>query len=313
MKKVIVNVVFLIIVVFGVNVQNGQGQVVVMQRDSVYIEKRDRTLEYIGSFKFENGMTTFKLVDYSLSWKFEDGMLTVKCKEGKGGIPDFNYPEYLLGFRDNRRTPGLPVKLNPANQLLSSITSLIIEDGINRIGNAAFWGCENLTSVTIPESVTSIGDGAFYNCMNLTSVTIPESVTSIGDGVFIGCRNLTAVTIPKNVTRIGLNAFSGCQNLTSVTIPESVTSIDDFAFSWCVNLTAVTIPYNITQLNEVFLYCKKLTVVEVKNPIPPRGNPFSMVSLKNVKLIVPAGAKTTYAKNKVWKKFGIIEEITDKE
>ena len=210
MKKVIVNVVFLIIVVFGVNVQNGQGQVVVMQGDSMYIEKSDRTLEYIGSFKSENGITTLKSVDYSLSWEFEDEVLTVK---GKGEIPDFRNYSY--------RTSGLPAKLNPANQLPSSITSLIIEDGITRIGDAAFFMCTNLTSVTIPESVT--------------------------------------------------------------------------------------------YLNRVFQACKKLTVVEVKNPIPPLGNPFTNVSLKKVKLIIPAGTKTIYAKNKVWKKFGIIEENVVKE
>ena len=335
MKKVIVNVVFLLIVVFGVNVQNVQGQAVVMQGDSMYIEKSDRTLEYFGSYKSENGMTTLKSEDYSLSWEFEDGVLMVKCKEGKGVIPDFSYSNYWLGFTDNRTTPGLPIKLNPAYRL-SSITSLIIEDGITRIGNAAFWECKNLTSVTIPESVTSIGNGAFFTCVNLTSVTIPESVTSIGDGVFIGCANLTAVTIPKNITSIGVNAFSECRNLTAVTIPESVTSIGDFAFNncrnltavtipesvtsigngaflRCANLTSVTIPHNVTYLNGVFRACKKITVVEVKNPIPPRGDPFPDLSLKKVKLIVPAGTKTTYAKTKVWKKFGIIEENVVKE
>jgi len=313
MKKVIINLVFFIIVAFGVNIQNGQGQAVVMKGDSMYIEKSDRTLEYFGLYKVENGITTLKSVDYSISWEFEDGVLTVKCKDGKGGIPDYYYSDIMVGFTYNRRTPGLPARFNPANRLISSITSLIIEDGITKIGNAAFWGCRNLTTVTIPESVTSIGDGAFFGCWKLTSVTIPESVTSIGNGAFIRCRELTSITIPKNVTSIGVNAFTDCENLTSVTIPESVTSLGDFAFTACGNLTAVTIPHNVTHLNGVFRACKKLTVVEVKNPIPPRGDPFQKVSLKKVKLIVPAGTKTTYAKNKVWKKFGIIEENVVKE
>ena len=241
MKKLIVKVVFLIIVAFGVNVQNGQGQAVVWQGDTVYMEKSDKTLEYFGSLIKENETTTFKLVDYSLSWVFKDDVLMVKCKEGKGGIPDYSYrytsivtPYYV----------GLPANFSPAYKLPSSITSLIIEDGITRIGDAAFLGCSNLTAVTIPESVTSIGDFAFYEC---------------------------------------------------------------------VNLTAVTIPHNVKYLNGVFRACKKLTVVEVKNPVPPIGYPFSKISLKNVKLIVPAGTKTTYAKTKGWKKFGIIEESVVKE
>ena len=39
-------------------------------------------------------------------------------------------------------------------------------------------------------SVTKIGDRAFYGCENLKSITIPNSVTEIGEGAFDGCENL---------------------------------------------------------------------------------------------------------------------------
>ena len=55
------------------------------------------------------------------------------------------------------------------------------------IGHSAFWDCTSLTSVIIPDGVTSIGDCAFYNCTDLTSVEIPDSVTSIGVHVFGDC------------------------------------------------------------------------------------------------------------------------------
>jgi hypothetical protein len=50
--------------------------------------------------------------------------------------------------------------------------------------------CEKLTSVVIPNSVEVIGDIAFYGCSNLTSVTMGNGVTSIGVGAFHDCTKL---------------------------------------------------------------------------------------------------------------------------
>ncbi len=123
----------------------------------------------------------------------------------------------------------------------SSITSVIISDGVTSIGDYAFRYCSSLTSVTIGNSVTSIGDYAFYGCSSLTSVTIPNSVTSIGEWAFNDCSSLTSVTIPNSVTSIGNYAFSGCSGLTSVTIGNSVTSIGEQAFYGCSSLTSVNV------------------------------------------------------------------------
>ena len=61
----------------------------------------------------------------------------------------------------------------------TSITEVIIEEGVTSIGSYAFYKCTGLTSVTIPDSVTSIGDYAFYYCTGLTSINIPYSVPRI--------------------------------------------------------------------------------------------------------------------------------------
>ena len=149
--------------------------------------------------------------------------------------------------------------------------TLIIEDGVTRIGDYTFRDCSGLTSVTIPNSVTSIGYYAFYYCSGLTSVTIGNSVTSIGLDAFYGCDNIKTVTINSNsivskdrsysssmadifgnqvgqyiigdaVMSIGEIAFYGCSGLTSVTIPNSVTSIGREAFLGCGRLQKVIVP-----------------------------------------------------------------------
>ena len=158
------------------------------------------------------------------TWTLDNnGVLTIS---GYGSMGEFKYngaPWYRKG---------------------SSITTLIIKDGVTNICVHAFYNCTSLTSVTIPDSVTSIGNYAFYSCTSLTSVTIPDSVTSIGNYAFYSCKSLTSVNIPESVTSIGSYAFDGCTSLTSVTIPNSVTSIGDYPFKYCISLTNIIVNSN---------------------------------------------------------------------
>lgn len=52
----------------------------------------------------------------------------------------------------------------------SSITQLVVEDGVTTVGKNAFRGCENLTRVELSTSITDICEYAFYNCSALTDV-----------------------------------------------------------------------------------------------------------------------------------------------
>jgi hypothetical protein len=205
----------------------------------------------------------------------------------------------------------------PWNSVRTSITTVIINDGITSIGNMAFFGCTGLTSVIIPNSVTSIGSAAFYDCTGLTSVIIPNSVTSIGDAAFYGCTGLTSVTIPNSVTSIGWHAFENCTGLTSVTIGNRVTSIGMSAFQNCIGLTSVTIGNSVTSIEyNAFSGCTGLEMVTVQwtTPLNINANTFLDVNTNEILLIVPQGTESVYKAHDVWGRFMIfvpVDSITN--
>lgn len=82
---------------------------------------------------------------------------------------------------------------------------------VTKIGNAAFYECENLEKVTFEEGsrLTTIGYGAFHTC-NITEIVIPASVTWIKDYAFAYCFNLSKVTYlgDKSKIRFGTDVFN---------------------------------------------------------------------------------------------------------
>lgn len=76
----------------------------------------------------------------NLSWKIESNVLTIS---GKGDIPDWRYD------------------VPPWDNKQKEITSIIIEEGVTRIGEYAFCDSTNVTNIRLPESLISIGKAAF--------------------------------------------------------------------------------------------------------------------------------------------------------
>lgn len=155
----------------------------------------------------------------NVSWALDrQGLLRIK---GMGMMRDFPY-------------------LNPPWENYSNqITSVIIENGVTRLGKWAFRDCVNLTNVSIANTVSVIGEAVFWNCISLKNITIPSSVERIGGCAFCDCAGLTTVTLPDSVTSIDYGAFNGCTSLASITIPNSVISLATNAFEKCSSLIDV--------------------------------------------------------------------------
>jgi len=175
---------------------------------------------------------------------------------------------------------GMPVKEIGKNAFngadVANITSVILPQGLNKIGENAFIYQVNLASVVIPNTVTEIGREAFRQCYKLKSIDIPDSVTTLGNQVFLqsgiekftlgkgitvipndlfnSCKLQSAIVIPEGVTEIGENAFCANYSFTSLTLPSTIKKIGSGAFSLCGSLTTVTIPDFVETIEFFFSY-----------------------------------------------------------
>ena len=144
------------------------------------------------------------------SWTLENGVLTITGSE----MPDYSY-EYNNTYE------------SPWHSERANIVSVVLADGVERIGNNALYDCYSVSGVNIPDSVRAIGDMAFYSCTSLTNVTIPQSVLTIGYSAFNYCTSLTSVMIPASVTEIGAYAFADCTSLTEIRVAQGNTTYSD--------------------------------------------------------------------------------------
>ncbi len=124
------------------------------------------------------------------------------------------------------------------------LTSVILPEGLTKIGTAAFAG-SSLESITLPNSLQTIEPYAFSSCNNLSTITIPAGLQELGEGAFSRCKTLESAAInPDDSFTVGKDAFQDCSALSTVTLGNNVTAIGPGAFSGCTSLTSPTISNN---------------------------------------------------------------------
>lgn len=109
-----------------------------------------------------------------------------------------------------------------------SISAVVVESGVTKIGAQAFADCANISSVTLPQTLSAIGEGAFYGCISLKSIALPPSIQNIPDGLFANCISLTEISMPGAVS-VGTYAFQNTKPAI-FTIGRTLTDIDSLAF-----------------------------------------------------------------------------------
>ena len=114
----------------------------------------------------------------------------------------------------------------------AGLTSYIVPNGIEVIGQSVFSECSKLQSVSLPASLKKIQYFAFGRCTSLETVVIPTNVTDLGDCPFCDCKSLRVITVealtPPNA---GHDLFEGCSGF-DIYVPEDALNNYQSAINW---------------------------------------------------------------------------------
>ena len=92
---------------------------------------------------------------------------------------------------------------------------------VREIGDAAFFMSKFLTRVSIPEGIEKIGNSAFYSC-GLREVTLPESLKELDTEAFMRCSELERVIFRNKDTEFGFGVFEDCPKIAAENVMQSL-------------------------------------------------------------------------------------------
>lgn len=148
------------------------------------------------------------------------------------------------------------------------VPAQVVNEGVTydvtAIGEKAFYKCTSMTSIVLPEGLKSIKKDAFNGSNAFTEITLPNSLVEIKNYAFNNCKKLEAIVIPDGVEVINTYAFYNCIKMTSLTLGEGVKEINSSAFKYCELLKKVYFPKNVSKIaSDAFGSCKALEEYDV--------------------------------------------------
>lgn len=198
----------------------------------------------------------------------------------------------------------------------AALETLVVNEGVKRIGKNAFRQCYKLKDVQLPNSLETIDESAFYNCYEIESIVVTAKEL-VGKSAFGSAGKLTDIEI-KGTKHIAAGAFSGGPVPTRLILEEGIQIIDEEAF-WCSELSEITIPSTVVYIGKrAFQYNPASSGkgdfnVYFKGTVPPDldETPFvySVDKIKDVTglyLYVPSSALSDYASNSDFKHYNIL-------
>ena len=181
---------------------------------------------------------------------------------------------------------------NYAFQGNTTITEIVLPEGIKTIGADCFERMTKLTKVNIPQTVESIfrfessGNGITQNESNyrgglliidncllkvkkeLTGqVDVPEGTRLVAGNAFCGCKELTRISLPETVTEVGPYAFESCKKLGEINLPKGLKVIHKGTFNSCETLgtSTLTLPESLLEIED-YSFWKTVRLTELRFP-----------------------------------------------
>ena len=231
----------------------------------------------------------------SEAFLFSDNLQTVILGEGLVEIA----PEAFAAKITDFNFWGSPYEINiPRNKL----KTVLLPQGVKKIGKQAFKDCLGLKTMHIPNGVREISEEAFRGCTSLKEITLPEGLVTIGNGAFIWCA-IDSLEFPTSLKTIGDDAFAGCEKITEVHFPDRLRSIGDYAFSGC-DLKELHIPSSVEYIGKgAFAGCNSLNSVYTYTVEPTAITETTFSTFKTATLHIPATSFWNYYWDIGWSRF----------
>ncbi len=130
-----------------------------------------------------------------------------------------------------------------------TVKSIVLNEGMELIGESAFANCKELESITFASTVESIEKSAFTNT-KLETVALNEGLESIGQGAFAGCKSLKELIFPSSLKRIEQMAFAN-SSIEKINLNEGLTFIGQRAFFNCKAIKELSLPDSLEYLSNL--------------------------------------------------------------
>ena len=131
------------------------------------------------------------------------------------------------------------------------MTAYVLDlEGLQSIGEYAFYYTSNLRTVQLAASVTSIGGRAFaYSAVqSVVFAETRESALSLGSYAFAYMTSLKSISIPAYIAELPQYLFRGCTALTSVVLADGIEGIENYVFRDCAALTSIILPSSMASI-----------------------------------------------------------------
>lgn len=148
------------------------------------------------------------------------------------------------------------------------VKRIIVEDGIEEIGQEGLAGFGEVTEIQLPASVKKVGEWAFRACKNLNKIVFSEGLEEMGKEVFFEDSALKEVELPDTLTKIGPQLFYYCENLKKVKLPKNLKEIPWGIFADCQNLEEIIWPENCKKIGaNIFFEANRITSFTVPDSV----------------------------------------------
>ena len=168
----------------------------------------------------------------------------------------------------------------------STITKVIVPEGIEKIGAYAFANLTGLEEIVLPSTLESIEYGAFYGCTALQKITFSgeNNLKIVNQNAFENC-DLQGTVDLSAACVISDYAFAGNTDLEGITTSDTLLSIGEYAFAGCKRLETVTITAEKVKYGPyAFTGCETLTSFYVNAAVLPEGMFYECEALESVSI-----------------------------